>query len=476
VEDERRIAGAADADRSTRTPVVLRLRHRRSIRDAKHIAFTEPDRLRKRDAFRDRERDAVRSARGEHPRRSRAERTRNFDGETEGIALPVCGTDGETGLDCDGEALALAEPDSEDHAEAHRDRDSQAESHAVAESERDSEVDTEGFPDRDSEEEERPQRAALTYHSSAMIRIRAASSALATVFLLSAPLCAAAAERASKVTCDALYYGIDRTKDLPKAFACYGVVNAVPEQIVMLLNGEGVDADVRRAEQLFKKWKPREDEKAVVARIRRVLRTRAAPDAKAESLQLCEDFLVDSPITNPDLGFCAQRNREIEQAVRREEIDELRRALPTSTAAVLGRVEKAFAAFSDAEGTRVFAEVQDAHELRQTAPAGQLELLDSHFITRIKEVLGDKSLPASSAVGLRDADATLNTTYQEKLAEPGLNEGARETLKTAQRAWLKYRDAFSDLASTRTSSSDADREAIRTLLTLDRISELQAEF
>lgn len=68
--------------------------------------------------------------------------------------------------------------------------------------------------------------------------------------------------RTQPTTCDALYYGLGRTKDVDSAYRCYGADGDFEMQIIMALDGDGVRRDPRLVDNLFAVWERKEPEYA----------------------------------------------------------------------------------------------------------------------------------------------------------------------------------------------------------------------
>jgi uncharacterized protein YecT (DUF1311 family) len=110
---------------------------------------------------------------------------------------------------------------------------------------------------------------------------------------------------------------------------------------------------------------------------------------------------------------------------------------------------------------------------------------DADFVDAL-ETWSKARAPHASAGELDDADRSLNVIYQQamKVMQPcptcsadGGKEG-RETLRAAQRSWIKYRDAWAAYYVTRWSSAapveTLERE-IRRALTRKRIELLRRQ-
>lgn len=95
------------------------------------------------------------------------------------------------------------------------------------------------------------------------------------------------------------------------------------------------------------------------------------------------------------------------------------------------------------------------------------------FFLKALEDLERGAIPQYSARQFKDADSKLNSVYQRIQKKPELEYGSvtREGVKTVQRAWIKYRDAWIKFCSKKYPGMSAER--ISAHLTLKRVKELE---
>lgn len=104
------------------------------------------------------------------------------------------------------------------------------------------------------------------------------------------------------------------------------------------------------------------------------------------------------------------------------------------------------------------------------------------LVTAIERWTGERA-PAASEADLKRADGELNAAYRAEIKR--IVDSGEESiqfwnvnLRNAQRAWIKYRDAFADYYAARwkgTAPADALRREIVTQLTRDRTAELRID-
>ena len=182
----------------------------------------------------------------------------------------------------------------------------------------------------------------------------------------------------------------------------------------------------------------------------------------------------DEAMTTFAMNFCAAYDSEIAKQKRQDVLDALMRQWPQTD-------REAFAALQKSEDEYVMAhsrgEVYQGGTIRNLRMNGVEEHQRDEFLAAIQKFeKGD--LPSGSKVGFQRADADLNATYKKALAlaseqdfkdDDGLIQPSG--IRDAERAWLKYRDAWVEFAMVHYPNSDTD--AWLTLLTTNRFWSLR---
>ncbi len=174
-------------------------------------------------------------------------------------------------------------------------------------------------------------------------------------------------------------------------------------------------------------------------------------------------------------GFCAAYSSELADQKRSESLTSIsasmnqtqRRALEQ-----LNSLEQAYAR-AHAEG-----EIDTSGTARAMFQIDAEDSLRDDFIAALRSFEAEQ-LPTGTLQKYRDADAQLNAVYQQviKRAEEHKSDyGAVQPdgIRNAERAWLKYRDAWLEFATLR--YPGVTNEAWLTLLTEDRTAVLDGSF
>jgi uncharacterized protein YecT (DUF1311 family) len=183
----------------------------------------------------------------------------------------------------------------------------------------------------------------------------------------------------------------------------------------------------------------------------------------------CDD--VTSGISG---GFCAAHGARISEAARDAELARITAAWPDDARRAFEALREAHAAYAEAHA---LGEVDSSGTLRAAFQIGALEELHGELLEAVRKLEAGEA-PYFSAAQHRIADAALNAAYREALrADYGEGIGAvrPEGIRDAQRAWLRYRDAFIAFAAIR--YPDVERHSIAAWLTRQRtqmLSELPA--
>lgn len=156
-------------------------------------------------------------------------------------------------------------------------------------------------------------------------------------------------------------------------------------------------------------------------------------------------------------GFCSARAAKKDAVGRDAELAKLTAPLKPAAKTAYARLRKAFEAYRAALGDN---EVDLSGTARGAMVIGAREEEEDAFLATLREVLG--AAPIAPATPLAQADAALNAAYKKVQAEPDESRWGTVTkagIRTAQRAWLGYRDAFAAFATTAGSTTAPDRLA-----------------
>jgi hypothetical protein len=190
---------------------------------------------------------------------------------------------------------------------------------------------------------------------------------------------------------------------------------------------------------------------------------------KGEGTDTAFDF-CDDVTSGYGSSQCAAIGAEIQDHLRSERYAELGKAWTPAQKAAWDRVIAAESAYADAmtsgevdlSGTMRGVFATEAEEEIKVGTLGLLEALDNH------------SMDKTGAGGFQRSDAALNAAWKKVMANnfEGFGTVTKEGVRETQRAWIKYRDAWSAFANLtwpgmgETAADYLTRERTNTLLCL----------
>lgn len=277
---------------------------------------------------------------------------------------------------------------------------------------------------------------------------------------------------------EALYYGIGMKADPVKARQCAFLEReSGDEQVlggsVMLMtiyaNGIGARRDLDVATHLAcgLDGAPMESD----GRIRHLA------ELKAQNWTGSDFHYCDDITSGLSMGYCAAHQARIDGEERKAALAALIAGWSDAERQALARLRQAHEAFVSA---RSDGEIDLNGTARAAMQIAAEEKAEAAFLDTLRR-LAAGGAPAFSPADYRAADAALNAAYRETMAalpaagSPDLGPGSvtREGVRAAQRAWLRYRDAF--LAFARVKFPDLASDSLAAWLTRQRIEMLAAE-
>jgi uncharacterized protein YecT (DUF1311 family) len=285
-----------------------------------------------------------------------------------------------------------------------------------------------------------------------------------------------AATAASLKGCDseALYYGIGMPADPVRARQCAfleaesgddGVLSGRTMLMTIYANGRGARRDLDVATHLACgiEGAPAESHGRVTHLAE--LEGQARPE---------EDFHYCNDITSGlAMGYCAAHDARIAGAKRESELGRLTADWTPAEKEAFARLRQAQEAFAEAHGS---GEVDMTGTARGAMAVGAEEEARDQFLTLLRELAAGHP-PRYDAGGYRAADARLNTAYRKRMQAtvPVDSPGAiaRQGVRDAQRAWLRYRDSFLAFAAIKYPGISPD--SLAAWLTDQRAAMLTAE-
>lgn len=281
-----------------------------------------------------------------------------------------------------------------------------------------------------------------------------------------------AAQTAALKGCDseALYYGEGMAPDYVKARQCAVLEQGSEEgffagtTILMQVyaNGQGTARNIDLATALAC-----EIEGAPMENDGRVLHLQALA-AKPGPFDVCDD--ITSGYAG---GFCALRESTLAGFDRETKIATVAQRFPSASAPLFTEVKTAFAAFAEAHGG---GEVDLSGTARGAFVVEEEDRERDQFLKDLTRLADGQWLKAGHAEAV-SADAALNQSYRKGLTacverDANYSTVRAEDIRTTQRLWLVYRDAYLRFAAV--AAPTVTRDAILTRLTNLRTAELDS--
>lgn len=183
----------------------------------------------------------------------------------------------------------------------------------------------------------------------------------------------------------------------------------------------------------------------------------------------------DFAYTTFDMNFCSEYQSEIAAQQRQEKLDNLSNQWPASHKEAFAALQKTAEEYVQAHGS---GETYLGGTIRNLRVDGVEERQRDKFLAAVREFEG-AHLPKGDEGDYKKADADLNATYKKALEmaakqnfEDDDGDIRPEGIQKAERAWLKYRDAWVAFAKLHYPQSDSN--AWLTLLTRNRYWSLRA--
>jgi uncharacterized protein YecT (DUF1311 family) len=284
----------------------------------------------------------------------------------------------------------------------------------------------------------------------------------------------AAAARLKGCNSEALYYGIGMKADPVKARHCAFLerdagVESVFGGSTMLMtiyaNGVGATRDLDVAIHLACgiEGAPFESDG----------RVRHLAGAKAEGWSGTDFHFCDDVTSGLAMGHCAGHHQRIDVGRREAALAAMMRDWTPAERQAFVPLQKAHAAWVEARGG---GEVDMSGTARAAMQIGAEEAAREEFAEMLR-LLSGGGAPLYTSAHYRAADAALNAAYRKAMreadAENDIGAVTRTGIRDAQRAWLRYRDAF--LAFARVKWPGVSSESLAAWLTIERTKMLAAE-
>jgi len=228
-------------------------------------------------------------------------------------------------------------------------------------------------------------------------------------------------------------------------------------------NGEGVQKNLPLALRLACEKEASEELDAIEDLASRLEK----PDSSIKKFRYC-----DHAMTTFSMNFCASYDAEVRDQQRSDELKQLSAdwTQPQKEAFDLLIKSQASYAIAHAQG-----EINTGGTIRGLMAIGSEQSLRDNFVEVLK-AFEKGQLPQGSAADASKSDSELNELFRKDIAaskkqKPDYGSPLPKGIQAAQRAWLKYRDAWIAFAKLRYPTVSPD--SWLTLLTNDRIAVLR---
>lgn len=287
---------------------------------------------------------------------------------------------------------------------------------------------------------------------------------------------AAARERLKDCDSESLYYADGGKPDFVQARLCAFVERDKGNELVfggsgvlmmIYANGEGVARNIDLARKFACETEGAPAE--LDGRLEH-LDAMAKAGAKADRMDLCDDIT-----SGYMMGFCADRGASAAKVERDRRVAALTAKWTAAERAALARLRVAADAYFEAA---VDGEVDMSGSARGAMAVGAQEDLEKGFADAI-DAFEHGRFPTGDAATLAAADKALNASYaaamryyKQQVAEGLAGTITTEGIRDAERAWIKYRDAWVAFGAQKYPAVGAD--AWRTYFTQERERALKA--
>jgi uncharacterized protein YecT (DUF1311 family) len=256
--------------------------------------------------------------------------------------------------------------------------------------------------------------------------------------------------------------------DIEPRFTTAGVFGGAAMLAVLYANGESVERNLPLALRFACEAGGAPAEISI--RLEHIESFSAKTPKAATKFDFCDD------ITSGFMeGFCAAWGSELADQKRSVQLNAISAQLSPSQREAFGRLIKAEEAYSRAHA---IGEIDLSGTARAMYQTDAEQTLRDDFLAALQSFESGR-YPEGSARTYRDADARLNAVYRKAIsnAEEHMKDYGSvqpDGIRDAERAWLKYRDAWITFVKLRYTS--VPMESWLVLLTNDRTSILDGSF
>jgi len=273
--------------------------------------------------------------------------------------------------------------------------------------------------------------------------------------------------------CDGLYFGVrGNVQNFKTALPCYERDQDFFMQAFMYLNGDGVPRDLKKAQARLTELKELNqfedlDQMSLQQKI-----NDAVEAQKQNKPTVHYDLCKDVAGTTFMMQRCAGIERDRQDDKTKAQFKDVEAKLKGGAAEKLHALVRAENTFKQAERTFRGDQFRDG-SIRSQMEASIEEQMTADFTKDVVASIDLAKVPIRDAAELQASDKKLNDLYG-RLAKTNDREG-RALLKTSQRDWIAYRDAWTDFVKAQHAGekpADVLERSIQTWITDKRAAEI----
>jgi hypothetical protein len=216
--------------------------------------------------------------------------------------------------------------------------------------------------------------------------------------------------------CVYAYYGIGQPINYTKAYQCFDSHAIYEYLIVMQLNGEGVPADPKKAEDLMHAWLKADPENAGSVdetHMQQLIKDRLRGSTPSATKI---DFCKDAAESNYAIGYCTWVQELLDKQDADKAMGMIRSKLTPNEAAIWDQIMKAFETYLEAEGVRA-RQLYAGGSAAGTADTGQQIYVRKNFQEFMQSTFGKMNLAPSSKDELEKTEADMQAAYDANISE-----------------------------------------------------------
>jgi len=289
------------------------------------------------------------------------------------------------------------------------------------------------------------------------------------------------------------YYGLGVEKNYQKAFTVFSTDNtdtSIKFIIIMYLNGDGVKVNPSEALNVWKNaTEPTGSIDVTMQDLKKIIDERLAnPNKKFPRIEYCEIAW-----TTIDTNICGTIQNRLKEQEIQNKVSSITASFNSSQKSFFDLIQSNYSIIEKNDADRMYNLYIDG-TIRGAAYSGMESYIKERHEKRIERFLIQKSIKEYTESDFINADKSLNEAYKKQKLENQNNfeymiemykddpekikyyqdliSEVNLNLKTAQLAWIKYRDNWVKLLKEINGVKENTEISVKTLLTIERTEEL----